>query len=347
MNKIKNKRSAFYYNIIFITFGIIALSTIISLFFQGSLLFSSFSYYLKYVSFGCAYGFAFSWGNWLISTYTEKLDWTKNPKKANVISFLLLIVYGIIISIIVPYTFDRFVWGMTGKDLFYDVSAKALITIVLDQIVIYFYYSTYLTNHWIKSIEKNEELKRENLLAKYEALKNQVNPHFLFNNLNTLSGMVEHKHELATDFIKKLSDIYRYVLEQNDKEFVSIKDEIKFIDDYIFLTKMRFGKGLIFNSYITNYQNLQVVPLGIQMLVENAVKHNIISDDMPLKIEMEIEDGFIIVRNNLQKKMTINSGKKPLGLENLKRRYSYLSGASVEVTESDSKFIVKLPIIEH
>jgi two-component system LytT family sensor kinase len=111
-------------------------------------------------------------------------------------------------------------------------------------IIFYLYYSTFIANNWIKSIEKNEELKRENLLAKYEALKNQVNPHFLFNNLNTLSGMVEQKPELATAFIKKLSDIYRYVLEQNDKELVSIKDEMKFVDDYIFLSKMRFGEGL-------------------------------------------------------------------------------------------------------
>jgi LytS/YehU family sensor histidine kinase len=247
----------------------------------------------------------------------------------------------------VPYIFDRFVWEeMTGKDLIYDVSAKALITIVLDLIVIYFYYSTYITNHWIKSIEKNEELKRENLLAKYEALKNQVNPHFLFNSLNTLSGVVEQKPELATDFIKKLSDIYRYVLEQNDKELVSIKDEVKFVEDYIFLTKMRFGKGLIFNSNLTNSPNLQLVPLGLQMLVENAIKHNIISDDMPLKIEMVVEKGFVVVRNNIQKKKTIISDKKPFGLENLKKRYEYLSGTSVQVFESDGKFIVKLPIIE-
>ena len=118
-------------------------------------------------------------------------------------------------------------------------------------IIFYFYNTTLISNNWIKSIEKNEELKRENLLAKYEALKNQVNPHFLFNSLNTLSGLVEQKPELATDFIKKLSDIYRYVLEQNDKELVSINDEMKFVEDYIFLSKMRFGKGLIFNSHIT------------------------------------------------------------------------------------------------
>ena len=124
-------------------------------------------------------------------------------------------------------------------------------TTVISLIIFYFYNTNLISNNWIKSIEKNEELKRENLLAKYEALKNQVNPHFLFNSLNTLSGLVEQKPELATDFIKKLSDIYRYVLEQNDKELVSINDEMKFVEDYIFLSKMRFGKALMFNSRLS------------------------------------------------------------------------------------------------
>ena len=121
---------------------------------------------------------------------------------------------------------------------------------------------------------------------------------------------------------------------------------MKFVENYIFLSKMRFGEGLIFNSHLTINQNFQVAPLGIQMLVENAIKHNIISDDMPLKIEVETEDGFIIVKNNLQRKKTTISGTEPLGLANLKHRYAYLSGASVEVIESDGKFNVKLPIIE-
>ena len=346
MKKNNHKKKNAYLNILKWIILTIIISTIISFLFQGPKLFSSFSYYLTYASLGYAYGLFFAGGNSLIGKYTEKLDWTKNPKRANLISFLSLIGYGIIMSITVPYIVDRFLWGMTGKDVFYDVMAKALMTLVLDLIVIYLYYSNYITNNWTKAIEKNEELKRENLQAKYEALKNQVNPHFLFNNLNTLSGMVEQKSELATNFIKKLSDIYRYVLEQNDKELVSINDELKFVDDYVFLTKMRFGKGLIFNSYITNDQNLQIAPLGLQMLVENAIKHNILSDDMPLKIEMEIENGFVIVRNNLQKKKTINSGKEPLGLENLIKRYAYLSDASVEVIEADGKFTVKLPVIE-
>jgi hypothetical protein len=345
MKKNNNKKKKSFLNFIMWNLIFIVFANIVAFLFQGPKLFSSFSYYITYASLGYAYGFFFPWGNKLIGKYTEKLDWTKNPKRANLISFLLLVGYGIIVSIMIPYTFDRFVWGMSGMNVFYDVSAKAFTTIVLDLIVIYFYYSTFLVNHWIKSIEKNEELKRENLQAKYEALKNQVNPHFLFNNLNTLSGIVEQKPELATDFIKKLSDIYRYVLEQNDKELVSINDEIKFIEDYIFLSQMRFGKGLIFNSCLDKTQNFQVAPLGIQMMVENAIKHNIISDDMPLKIEMEIEDGFVIVRNNLQKKKTINSDKEPLGLENIKKRYAYLSNVPVEIIESENEFIVKLPII--
>jgi LytS/YehU family sensor histidine kinase len=158
--------------------------------------------------------------------------------------------------------------------------------------------------------------------------------------------MVEQKHELSTDFIKKLSDIYRYVLEQNDKELVSLHDEMKFVEDFIFLSKIRFGEALIFNSNLPANNTIQIVPLGLQMLVENAIKHNVIADEMPLKIEIEIEGGFIIVRNNLQKKKTIISDKGSLGLENLRKRYMYLSNASVEVIESDNKFIVKLPTIE-
>jgi sensor histidine kinase YesM len=347
MKNFKNKKRKAYFNIIMWNLFLIVVANIIAFLFQGPKLFSSFSYYLKYASMAYAYGFFFPWGNLLIGKYTENLDWSKNPQRANRISFLLLVGYGIIMSISIPYIFDRFVWGgMTGKDLIYDVSAKVLIVMVLDLIVIYFYYSKYIINNWIKSIENNEELKRENLVAKYEALKNQVNPHFLFNSLNTLSGVVEQKPELAIGFIKKLSDIYRYILEQNDKELVSINVELKFVEDYIFLSKMRFGESLIFNSNITNDLNFRVVPLGIQMLVENAIKHNIIADDMPLKIEIGIEDSFVIVKNNIQKKTTINSGKESLGLENLKKRYVYLSGASMEVIESDSKFIVKLPIIE-
>jgi hypothetical protein len=346
MIKTKNKRRKIYHNNIMWILIIIASSSIVAFFFQGTKLFSSFYFYIKYASIGMAFGFAFAYGHGLIRYYTRnKLDWTKNPKKANIISLLMYIVYGLIICPLIPYIYDRW-WGVAGEELVLDVMIKALMTFSLDMITISIFYSTDLTKYWIKSIENNEELKRENLIAKYDALKNQVNPHFLFNSLNTLSGVVEQKPELATDFIKKLSDIYRYVLEQSDKELVSINNEMKFVEDYIFLSKIRFGEALVFNSVLPAKSNIHIAPLGLQMLVENAIKHNIIADDMPLKIEIGIEDGFVILKNNNQEKTTIVSDKKPQGLENLKKRYAYLSDSPVEIIKSEKEFIVKLPIIE-
>jgi Histidine kinase len=345
MNKTKNQKWTALDSIKWILF-IIGSSTVVGMFFHGTHLFSSFHYYIKYASFGMAIAFAFWWGHGLLRYYTRnKLNWTKNPKKANIISLLMYIVYGLIICPLIPYIYDLW-WAVNGKDLVLDVLIKALMIFSMDMIIISVFYSTDLTKFWIKSIETNEELKRENLVAKYEALKNQVNPHFLFNSLNTLSGVIEQKPELGTAFIKKLSDIYRYVLEQSDQEMVSINEEMKFVDDYIFLLKMRFGDALIFNSDLSAINNTQIAPLGLQMLVENAIKHNIISDDMPLKIEIGIKEGFIIVRNNFQKKKTVISKNEPQGLENLKKRYAYLSESSMEIIESDSEFIVKLPIIK-
>jgi len=347
MEILKNKKRKAYLNVIMWILFIFTSSTIVAFFFQGSRLFSSILYYLKFTSLGWGLGLAFWLGHSLIGYYTEKkLDWTKNLKKANVISLSLYITYGIIVSLTLTYMFGFFVLENTGKVLHIDALLKALMIMFLDLMFIAIYYSTYLTKYWKKAIENNEELKRENLIAKYEALKNQVNPHFLFNSLNTLCGVVEQKPELATDFIKKLSDIYRYVLEQSDKELISIHDEMKFVEDYIFLSKMRFGDSLIFNSGLPINSKIHIVPLGLQMLVENAIKHNIISDEMPLKIEIGIEDGFVVLKNNIQTKTTIVFNKKPQGLDNLKKRYEYLSNLSIEIIESDNEFIVKLPIIE-
>ena len=345
MKKIKEIRKNKYFNLVFWIIFFIALPPIAGYLFKGPEIFSSFSYYITYTSIGYAYGVGFGLGNWLLGKLLGKLDWAKNPKRTNLITFLVFIGYGIIMSITIPYIIDVFLWGMTGEDVFFDVMAKAFMTIVLNLIVFYLYQSAFITKKWIKSVENNEELKRENLQAKYEALKNQVNPHFLFNSLNTLSGIVEQKSESATDFIKKLSDIYRYVLEQSDKELVSIHDEMKFVEDYLFLSKMRFGEALLFNSNLPASNTIQIVPLGLQMLVENAIKHNIITNDKPLRIEIDMNENNIIVKNNIQKKNTVIAKKESLGLKNLKNRYEYLSDSAMEVIESDQEFIVKLPII--
>ncbi|MCD4768959.1 MAG: histidine kinase [Bacteroidales bacterium] len=340
------KRAKFFWITLVIVL-IITTGTIISYLLNGPELFSSFPYYFKITSYGFLLGFGFWLGHWAISTYTEnKLDWTKNLKRANVISLNLYICYGIIFSLPVTYLYSVHVFEVTGEDLVLDVLIKFLMIMFIDLMVISSYYSTYLTKYWKKAIENNEELKRENLLAKYEVLKNKVNPHFLFNSLNTLSSVIERKPELGSDFVKKLSDIYRYVLEQSDKELVSLDTEMKFVEDYIFLSKIRFGDALTFHSAIPENTNIKVVPLGLQTLVENVIKHNIISDDMPLQIDVGIEDDFIVLKNNIQKKNIIIPDRKPHGLENLKKRYAYHTDSLIGITESDELFLVRLPIIK-
>jgi sensor histidine kinase YesM len=342
----KNKKQIYKHVLFSISFAIVTAS-IVGYMFQSAKIFSSFPYYIKYTGYGYSLFFTFWLGHLMIGHFTEKkLDWTKNLKKAHVISLSSLIIFGIIASISITYIFSVNVFEVKGNDLFLDVFIKSLMVLLLDLFIISIYYSTNLTKYWKKAIEHNEELKRENLIAKYEVLKNKVNPHFLFNSLNTLSSVIERNPDLGSDFVKKLSDIYRYVLEQSDKELVTLDVEMKFVEDYLFLSKIRFGNALTFHSTLPKNSDIQVVPLGLQTLIENSIKHNIISDDMPLQIELGIEDNFIVSKNNIQKKNIIMPDRKPHGLENLRNRYTYHSDLSIEITESDDFFTIRLPIIK-
>ena len=182
----------------------------------------------------------------------------------------------------------------------------------------------------------------------YEALKNQVNPHFLFNSLNVLTSLVESDTEKSVKFIKQLSEVYRYVLEQKDKELVTVETEMKFVESYIFLQKIRYNKNLFFikDPEISGIgENLKIIPLSLQILVENAIKHNVISTEQPLTIEITFENNeYLIIKNNLQKRSTVN-GSGNIGLNNIRSRYEYLSDKEFEVIEDSVSFMVKIPLI--
>ena len=307
-------------------------------------LFNSVKDFIFNISFGFTVGGAFWFGNWTIGRTTgRRLNWRKNPTRANIISLLLFIAWGIIVSLVVPYIYAKYIWEIPVERLNNSVIGNAFVCISVDIIIISIFYSNYLVHYWGESIKNEEELKRENLIARYEALKNQVNPHFLFNTLNTLTGVVEQNPGKASEFIRKLSDIYRYVLEQKDKETITLKEELKFVDDYIYLSKMRYGNGLIVDQDIAN-TDLLIVPLGLQMLIENAIKHNIISDDMPLIIEIGSNNEYIYVKNTLQRKSSVEITNQ-VGLENLVKRYEYLSDKEVEIIETKTHFEVCLPLL--
>ena len=150
-----------------------------------------------------------------------------------------------------------------------------------------------------KSILEAEQLKQENLESQYEILKNQVNPHFLFNSLNVLYSMVHKDPDGAAQFIKKLSDVYRYVLDSREKEVVQLAEEIDALNAYLFLIQTRFGKSVICNMELEDTNDHLIIPLSLQMLVENAIKHNAFTMNKPIQIDINQKGEAIVVKNNL------------------------------------------------
>ena len=323
---------------------VFAVSFLISYGFVGSRLLKSGYIFITNISFGVVIGISFWLGNSYIGKYTgHKFAWSENPKKAFVKSMILYLGYGLLICTIYPAIFYKFVFKLSIIEHIHILISIALLSVIADYIIISVFFINRILNHWKKSIENEEKLKRENIIAQYETLKNQVNPHFLFNSLNTISTLVSKNLDVAEKFIKQLSEVYRYVLEFKDKEVVNIETELKFIDSYLYLQKIRFGDNLKIKNKIKT-GDFYVAPLTIQILVENAIKHNIISDDKPLTIELYNDESYIFIKNNLQKKKIIES-KDKIGLNNIKSRYEVLSDKPVIIEESDSRFIVKIPLI--
>lgn len=193
-------------------------------------------------------------------------------------------------------------------------------------------------------IKRRESLSRQKVQSQFDTLRNQVNPHFLFNSFNTLISIIEQDSDEAVNYVEKLSDYFRIVLEQRDKDVITLRDELELVKSYLFLQKKRFGENLIYHLNISegNMSSL-VPPLTIQILIENSIKHNVISKLKPLHVTIEEINGKLRIKNNLQPKL-VKETSTGIGLENVKNRYRILFGKEVQIKESGDFFTVELPI---
>ncbi len=191
-----------------------------------------------------------------------------------------------------------------------------------------------------------ERQEKEYILSRYETLKNQVNPHFLFNSLNTLASLIYEDQDLAELFISKLTKVYRYVLEHKQEIVVSLEEEMNFMRNYVFLQQIRFGDSLKLQLEVGDIHLPQFIPpLTIQLLVENAIKHNIVSREQPLFISIYIEDNFLVIKNNFQRRIEkVNS--TGIGLQNLRERYGFLSKDQPLFFIEDGYYYSKVPLLE-
>ena len=208
------------------------------------------------------------------------------------------------------------------------------------------YEGTYLFYKWKESLILSALLEKENIQSQFETLKNQVNPHFLFNSLNALASIITENPEKAVEYVNKFSLIYRYVLEIKDITSVELKDEMDFVKSYIYLQKIRYGENLQVTINIDeNKLNSRIMPLSLQVLVENAIKHNEISDGYPLKIDLTNSEDYIIVKNNLQK-ISSNFDSPKIGLKNLKERYRLVSDNKPYFHQNENEYIAGIPLLK-
>ncbi|MEO6287355.1 MAG: histidine kinase [Dyadobacter sp.] len=199
---------------------------------------------------------------------------------------------------------------------------------------------------WQQKLLETEKLRKANLQSQFESLKQQINPHFLFNCLNSLSSLIEEDPEQANRFIEEMSNVYRYLLRSNESELATLESELRFANSYFHLLSTRYGPNLQLEESIDpEYKDYMLPPLTLQLLMENVVKHNVIMPQQPLFIQLKTTpEGKLVVTNNLQKK-TVTIPSSRIGLANIASKYSLLGQGEISIEEDQSYFSVKLPLL--
>ena len=225
----------------------------------------------------------------------------------------------------------------------FDILYQVLPMILWNSIIVLFIELFFYNKRQIENENKLNIIEKEKAIYQFEALKNQINPHFLFNSLNVLSSLAYQDAEKTNLFTKKLSNVYRYLLTTHDRPTVTLQEELQFVDSYLYLEQIRFGDTLqVFIENDKKHQDKAIIPASLQMLVENALKHNISTSKSPLIIYITINKGGVTVSNNIQLRSYVT--KNGMGLNNLRKQYS-LYDKEVLITEIKTNFIVKLPYI--
>ncbi len=255
---------------------------------------------------------------------------------------LVSLSYTFFATLIIDYGYCYAILGAPISSPFKGFKIGIIPTVIVTLI----YESVYFFESWRQNVKRTEALARENVQSQLETLKSQLDPHFLFNSLNTLASLIEDENKPAQAYLDRLADVYRYVLVSRDKNTVTLEEEMDFLDAYVYLNKTRFRENLQVEKQISprSYQQ-RVAPLSLQMLIENAIKHNIVSQDKPLKIKISEDNlGYLQIENNVQEKKTFEKSTK-VGLQNIINRYKLLTDRQVEIIKNAELFRVRIPLL--
>jgi LytS/YehU family sensor histidine kinase len=271
----------------------------------------------------------------------------KKSRKRKIILTAILVPYSVIMSLARIYLENWLIWELPVDSISYYFSIIGInLLFILVQVALY--ESLFFVEQWHKAQMEAKELKKLNLQMQFDSLKLQIQPHFLFNTLNTLVGLIEVDQVRAVKFTEGLAHVYRYLLDSSDQPLIGLEEELKFTKTYFFLLKNRYPEGLYLNVVLDadDIERYQVPPLSLQLLVENAVKHNVILKARPLHIQIKIDktDRYLLVSNNLQRKN--NELRTGTGLSQLEKKLNVLNAGKLRIEENASSFSVALPLIK-
>lgn len=275
----------------------------------------------------------------------RRISWIHAPIKKTIALVFFFLAYSAPAFIVVHFL-NFYLWKGMYLDqawpyIFRILPVSMLISVLLSLL----FTATGFFRAWKKSFIQGEKLKAEMLSYKYESLRSQLNPHFLFNSLNVLSDLVYDDQALAVRFIRQLSDLFRYVLDSRDKEVVPLSEELDFIHSYIFLLKTRFEEKLKIDIDVPTANDDYIVPMSIQLLIENAVKHNELSEAFPLQLRIGRKGDYLEVENTLKSK-NVGDDSKGTGLQNIRQQFSFLTDLPVEIFQTEQKYMVRIPILK-
>ena len=298
--------------------------------------------------------------NWSISLFFATTDWfitrgimialrKKYPDLKDSVQRILIFFLGIVATVVIvdfigvqllSYIFS------SGSYDFMERSRALLSIIFISTMTMAIYEAIYFYVRLKKSIREEEQAKQAIVQAQLDTLRNQAQPHFFFNTLNTLRDIIDQNpREEAKEFVDKLSDMYRFILESGNTDLISLKDELRFAKAYYHIQKERFGENLLVKwSIPEDALDLLIAPMSLQLLLENAIKHNVVSKARPLEVEVFVRQRHLVVSNKIQLKSTRFPSTK-LGLQNIEKRYQLISRQSIIIHNDGNRFTVSLPFL--
>jgi sensor histidine kinase YesM len=293
------------------------------------------------------FSYAFYFANlFLVELLDKWMPWNPKPFKRAIIGTILTIIVNFIIVCLAITFVTMYAYG---GDADYIFTNKGKGNVIITFVIVTFITMIFYTAGFFKEVQEqkllNEKLRKEKISAQLNALKSQIDPHFLFNSFNVLSGLIDENPQQAQKFLSGLSKIYRYVLENRNEDLVSLGDELKFANQYLALQKIRFENSINLDLNVEeSLMEMQIPALSLQLLLENAVTHNRFDTNSPLHISIESIDQVLVVGNNKQERNKLASGNG-IGLKNIKERYQLQKINGFKIEDIDQSFIVHLPLI--